>query len=583
MNTSISLSTQKTVWQFFDQFCQTMLPENIAINALRLLALVVQQPEQIAKQNAQTWQNWLAEYEQNQSVAFGNTHHLLSQMTYDEVQPLVSHLIDIQNKNLLDKQGKIELIQTILSSLSSYRDVRCHDSVYELLNAILAQYGSETVYVPFDSIAYSVTALSEKQAVAWENHTHYLGLPELLSLILDNVQYQKGNAIENPAYLEKRELKKFTKGFVLPPFGMKFQAAVEPRFAVPSQNITHLYIQHLLQQTSDIALVCVPIGQLHSTISAEVAFREWLVNQGVLKAVIQFPANLLVGTNVVFSLLVLEPNAQHDNIQFIHLKSSEFVVVANRETQLTQIDKLADLLVQPASHSACKVVSRDEIAAQNYVLDAERYVIDDETEKVLSILAKSKTCALENVVDILRPIANAKLKDAGTERIFEVQASDIPEYGYIQAASKEIDITANLLQKSAAQFLQADDIILTVRGSTGKVGIVSADLVAKYGNRAIVGQTGLILRVKNPDVISAKSLLMQLRSPLGQQQLKLISTGEVIPSISLKDLKDFNVILSTLAERTQAEYAFDEQTKIQEHILEQQKKLAELGNSIWTI
>ncbi len=185
------------------------------------------------------------------------------------------------------------------------------------------------------------------------------------------------------------------------------------------------------------------------------------------------------------------------------------------------------------------------------------------------------------MVEIIRPIAISKLKEEGEESIYEIQGGDLPEYGYIDIAGKELKVSHTILEQCQSVFLQANDIIMTVRGSVGKVGIVSQNMLDRYQGKVIAGQTNMVLRIKNNHQISSQALLMQLRSDFGQARLRLLSAGAVIAGVSVKDLKDFPIAIFSHEQQKKLEESLENQQIIKQEIEAKKAYMNQLANDIW--
>ena len=68
---------------------------------------------------------------------------------------------------------------------------------------------------------------------------------------------------------------------------------------------------------------------------------------------------------------------------------------------------------------------------------------------------------------------------------YEIMPSDIGCHGGIQDPKKVIDVEEHLLDRAQNQSLQTGDILLAIKGSVGKVGIISSDC----GENWIAGQS----------------------------------------------------------------------------------------------
>lgn len=528
-------------------------------------------------------QSAVEKYETAQSTfLYNRKYNLLSQNLNDDIRELIDYLAYCKSTGILIKENCIALVKYILKNAPDHKTIIFDDSVYQLCNQLYDTVGNGSVYIPFESNFYHSVMLGVQQPVYAEGVQHSK-VPLLINRILGNLEYRESKAVENPAYVEEGFLQKFSKGFLVDPWGKKinFNEQTVERFGAMGNSHQNYLIQHLFQQVEDFAIVAVPINFLTSAVQGEQNMRKWLLEQKHLKAVVSLPTKMIRYSSIASALLIFDFKNQFDGVRFLSLANSEFVLKLNRETSLQNLDRLIDVINGTVEHSVAKFVDYNSIIRTNYVLHPERYILDNEAQQAVALLQKYETQKLGNLVKIIRPESASLLRGSGDETIFEIQGGDLPDFGYIEVASKESFISSDVFNHIESSFLQEGDIIITVRGTVGKVGIVSQALLDKYDGRVIVGQTSLVLRVSYTDKISPIALLMQLRSKLTQARLQPLAVGAVTAGLSLKDLKEFPVVLFSKEKQQELLNRFLEQVKIKQSIIAQQIQIDELGNDFW--
>lgn len=580
MNTHISLNNQE-LKTFVQQLRGSLSMQDISELALKAIALVSLYPKQTLENPSQA----MIEAEAKYTQAFGNGRNLLSQVQHQTaLLNFIRYLSDAQTKGIFTKHNKLAWVKLLLADDSrSYDGVVFHSNVYKLCNALLAKTNANNLYIPFETRFCHSVMLKQQRMVYSEGKIHSV-IPVLLDLIFGNIHYQMGDAISNPAYIQDGKLQKFDTGFIAEPWGVKLSnmgVTHNDRFAVESTNYQNYLIQHAMQQVNNLLIVIVPANTLVSTVASEENMRQWLLSQKHLKSVISLPSGLLINTNINSSMLVFDLSQQFEQINFISLKDSEFIQRKGRDIELNHIEDLANMIWSDEANHNKTTVSHGEIAQHNYVLDPERYTLDEVSQQALSALTHYSTKKLGDVVDIFRPIPIAKLKEEGGESIYEIQGGDLPAYGYIDAASKQTLVSHTAFAECQKFLLKANDIIITVRGSVGKVGIVSQNLLDYYQGSVIAGQTNMVLRIKANSGISSQALLMQLRSDFGQARLRLLSAGTVITGVSIKDLKEFPIALFSAKKQKELEEYLDNQQTIKQEIEAKQNHMHQLDNDFW--
>lgn len=540
MKNAIQLNVQKLNDFFFSM--KDKLTQESA-NELALKAIVLSYLAQDIS-DKETLLNAVNEQETQNPQAFVlNRNQALNQYVNEKALcDLVFYLSDAKSKGLLSKENLLPWIKRCC--FFNKTALMFNDSVYELCAKLFSQIEGDELYIPFEQYFFHSLIFSQENRVFAEGE-EVSCIPALLRLIWNNLNYQSADTLSNPAYIQQGKLQQFSKGFLAEPWlgRVNFNPSDYPRFAMESNNLQNYFMQQLFMQVKDFAIVAVPAGSLFSSVKSEENMREWLVTGGHLKSVISFPYGFIENTSVSWALMIFDFRQKFNGVQFINLKDSRFIEQVGKQYTLKNIDDLIDIIDGQLSGTAYQYKKFYEVAENGFVLSPERYVLNQNTQQALDLLQKYQTMPLGKLVDIIRPVPNSKLKENGEISVFEIQSGDLPEFGYIEQAGKENLLDTPNVLAIENDFLQAGDIIITVRGSGGKVGIVSEALLNKYHRRVIAGQTGFILRMKADAPLNSAALFMQLRSSFAQARLNLLSSGSVISAISIKDLKEFPIAL----------------------------------------
>ena len=570
----------------FNDFYQTMHNklsiEIINELAIKAMAVVVLNENKLLR-NQDELRTIVESTEREYAEVFlQNSHDILSNHLSPTMMNLLADLSENQQKGLLTKENKQDWLHHLFNlQLGGKSDLFAfEESVYALCNQLFSSVEGD-VYLTSGNATYHSLMLSEQQSVAAES-IKSTNIPALLNLILGNIQYKVSDPILNPAYMQNGKLMPFKKGFLAEPWGMKISLNedAKQRFSVVSNNYQNYAIQHLWQQVSDFAIVAVPMNHLFSTVKSEIEMRKWLLEQGHLKSIVAFPSGgFIKSTNIGFSLLIFDFTKIYDEVNLVSLKDSDFVERQLRENKLTQIDTLVEI-INGKSNKISQRIAIETLAKNDYVLDPERYIVDSQTEAALEILNQYETATLGSFVEVLRP-APSLSKEEGKYSIFEIQGGDLPEYGYIDSISKTNQVEESQLKGLEKYYLKENDILITIRGVTGKVGIVSKSLLEQYEGRVIAGKICVVLRLQNAEKITPLALLMQLRSEFCQSRLQLLSSGAMIAGLSVKALKEFPIALFSLQKQQELAENFHQQAKIKQMIRQQEQEMKQLANNFW--
>lgn len=330
--------------------------------------------------------------------------------------------------------------------------------------------------------------------------------------------------------------------------------------------------------TAKEAVVIVPNGLLSGK-GPDAELRQYLVENGPLTAVIGFPSNMLSGTSMPFSLLKLSRADSRDSVVFCKVDEQTHLTgqgtIRNRDRRLVGVDKILALLREPDGKLSRRV-PRAEIAAKDFVLAPERYLSVSATS--LADMGR-QTAKLGDLVTIVKPQFLKPDEDPDGESVQEAIPSDMPEYGYLQRVDRIRTVEKKLLATRRQQVLEDNDVLLSNKGTIGKVGIAKPD---RERPPLMPSQASVILRVKpSAPVLDPRFLVMYLRSPLVQQAIASFAVGGTIPNISLSDLKSLPVWVATPAEQQPFIEAFDRQAALAQEIAERSAVQQQIAYQVW--
>ncbi|UUM19793.1 MULTISPECIES: type I restriction-modification system subunit M [unclassified Mycoplasma] len=222
-----------------------------------------------------------------------------------------------------------------------------------------------------------------------------------MNMFLHDVEYDKfnirnGDTLLNPMHLDQKPFDVIVSN---PPYSLKWEGSDNPtlindsRFKdagvlAPKSKADLAFVMHSLDHLSEdgvAAIVCFP-GVFYRA-GAEQKIRKYLVDTvNAIEAIIQMPDNLFYGTSIATTILVLRRNKKDNNILFID--ASDIVEKAKKGNKLSQanIDQIAKLYFDRKDvENLAKVVSKEEIANNNYNLSVSQYLQKKTQEEVIDI------------------------------------------------------------------------------------------------------------------------------------------------------------------------------------------------------
>lgn len=289
-----------------------------------------------------------------------------------------------------------------------------------------------------------------------------------------------------------------------PPF-MTPKGGIVPhsRYRVKAKRSEVLFVDYIAEHLNPTgrAAIIVPEGIVFQSANAYKELRKYLVDDGLLYAVISLPAGVFNPySGVKTSILLIDRSFARlkDEILFVKLNNDGFDLGAQRRaiegSEIPEIIRIvkkyhADLEPQTADdeilhHPLVTIVNKEQIAEQDYVLVGERYLSNS------------------------MPEGKHKMVSLGDKSLFQVESggtpsSDIPEYwdGNIRWATLTDLPAANLitelkdtertisplgLEKSSAKLLPAGTVLVSTRATIGRVAIAKYETATNQGFKNII-------------------------------------------------------------------------------------------------
>ena len=417
-------------------------------------------------------------------------------------------------------------------------------------------------YCPFNSI------LNAEDALIGENITvdAPIGLDpseyqtkNLIHILMDNDKKISTtiNRYEDPLYDKQ---KKYELGFSCLPFIKKTEFS--------NRSLDQEYVEDMYEKVKGRFIVIVSLNFGIGGLQQDKKLREKVLSTGRLKAVLSLPTGFLAGTSVYTIALVFdEDGIKHNKISFLDLKEKEYIEEGRAGRKFTPLNQHAQSEIEKVLNddpetSAIKV-SLSDVASQDYNLDIGRYKAAIASAKVLEGIS---TVTLEDVAEIYR--AQSSQSDGCGDSYYEISVSDINSYGIVETPKKEVSLLPS--NKALRNIVRKGDIILAIKGSTGKVG-----LVEETQDNWLAGQSFVIIRLKN-SMWTPEFLFRQLNSKRVRAQLEMLSTGGVVKLLKISDVKAIKLIPPTAQTLIKVEKAKERRNEIISKIKELQAELESL-------
>jgi type I restriction enzyme M protein len=372
---------------------------------------------------------------------------------------------------------------------------------------------------------------------------------------------------------------------VVPPFGAKVSGAIPPKH-MPLPSSSEAWGLALARLMARGKAACVVLdGFLFRSSMADQAFKERIIIQYGLETVVSLPQGIAAsGSNLAASILVLGPRTSHDD-GVLMVDASD---AKRGRGAFTEEDrcKALELVQGRKGGGPSRRVSLEEIGANDFNIQPERYVLSARAQQLADLLLSEDTVSLGDLVEVYRPQPSPPVRIdqhgfASTEpdAARELVVSDLSDLGLASPPSKQLSVSQGELHRLRKAELQAGDIVLVTKGSVGRVGLIQQ---IPEGETWVANQSFAILRLRRAGPIRTPTVLFRyLNSWVGQELLQSLKVGRVLPTLQMADLKRLRVIVPSKDTQDQVIRQMDSLFETQARIDELRRKQHDLQAQIW--
>ena len=232
-----------------------------------------------------------------------------------------------------------------------------------------------------------------------------------INMFLHDIDYDKfnialGDTLTEPAHLDDEPFEAIVSN---PPYSIKWAGddkptlINDPRFApagvlAPKSRADFAFVMHALSwlaTNGTAAIVCFP-GIMYRP-GAEKKIRKYLVDNNFVDCVIQLPSNIFFGTSISTNIMVLKKNKSENKTLFIDASNECIKVTNNNKLTEENIQHILDWFAgRKDVDYIAKLVSNDNVAANDYNLSVSTYVEPEDTREVVDI--KQLNADIEQIV-----------------------------------------------------------------------------------------------------------------------------------------------------------------------------------------
>lgn len=378
-----------------------------------------------------------------------------------------------------------------------------------------------------------------------------------------------------------------------PPF-MTPKGGIMPhsRYRVKAKRSEVLFVDYIAEHLNPTgrAAIIVPEGIVFQSANAYKELRKYLVDDGLLYAVISLPAGVFNPySGVKTSILLIDKSFARlkDEILFVKLNNDGFDLGAQRQPQkgseIPEIIRIfqkyhADMEPQTTydeirQHPLVTIASRKQVVEQDYILVGERYTQQREFN------GKYELASLGDKT--LFQIESGGTPSSGVEgywngRINWATLADLPAENLItEVAQTQRTISAAGLGNSSAKLLPVGTVLVSTRATIGRVAISKTELATNQGFKNIIVLDAK--RVSNEYIAYMMTTMTE--------KLLALASGGTFKEVSKSNFLTLEIPLPPLDIQEQIVKKVKESQQtihdLQSQIISEQKKISDTLNSVW--
>ena len=460
-------------------------------------------------------------------------------------------------KNEDDPRENMSVIELLNSK--SYREQDNYLLAENVLSPVIADWisGGKTglkIYCPFNSMLNVESSLLRDNQIISPCTSEKLKLARTLHLICNGMKVPELPVMQFEEIKGNQE--SFDAGFTFPPLDKDMQEQI---------------IENLVYSITGRFCVIVSLG-FTFRLGNTAKIRNEVLDTRRLQAVAELPTGFLPNSGISCAALFFAPKTDfQDSVMFINLSGGEFRDRERSSRMFTVLNNPAVEILKSGlagtEYELCKKVSYSEIESGGNVITPSRYVLSAEVQSSQEQILKGST-RLSEIVDFVRVQVGRKENEG--ELYYEVTAGDINPAGLVEQPERAIHLSKD--NPALKSQLRQNDLIFAIKGSVGKVGLITGT-----PNNWVVNQSFVILRLKNKDW-PVEFVFRQLKSNAMKNYIQSKTTGSVIPSLTMAELRELPLIAPTPHLIEKQKFRHERQIKLVKQIRELQKELAEFND-----
>ncbi|MCK5893268.1 MAG: N-6 DNA methylase [Endozoicomonadaceae bacterium] len=460
------------------------------------------------------------------------------------------------------------------------------DDIVELMTVLISPKQNSSCYCPFNGTLSLAHHLADKQQNVYTELQQGNPLPYLTNLLSDlAIEHRISHPIFDPSWQQPGTLTQFDYCFACPPSKQRYNVKrindLYGRFPEQPLYGDVIHIRHLLAHCRKQTITVITESVLQRTAGKERNFKKQLLEEGLVKAIIRLPASAFTPYRDNPCLIILDKQQHHNDMMIFDASVDYFRTKTKRKQVYPQHKTVRNIEIihqQIEAHeitSYSQQVSYNQIIENNYNMQIHRYLKHPTLTRLKPVL--QETVPLSELTDLIRGQSVTSSNTVNGDQFLEVMVSDISVEGIVERAGKPIIVTDHL-ERAIQQRLKPGDILLVIKGQTGKIGLVPTIC----GNNWIASQSFQIIRLKKGIWIKDPIVLFQyLCSSAGQALLQQRRSGASVPLLQTHDIKKLPIPKMSDEEQVMARKNWEEIRHIHSEIRFLQDKAVTFKQKIW--
>lgn len=367
----------------------------------------------------------------------------------------------------------------------------------------------------------------------------------------------------------------------MPPFGMRMHDGQDR--GLPLEAIQ---IERLAPRATRTFTTIVTDGTLFRENRQETSLRRELIAR-YQTTVMSLPQGVLMpASGLLVNLIRLEHASSDRAVRMIDGRSMDKASAgrAHEQAVVRQLEQFQGL--HPRNDDRIEVVQWDELELSNFSLLPDRYLKSENLTRIEEALKDRQLVTLDQVATIERSKAPLPIRDIVEDpplAALEIAPADIVD-GLVREPKRQLAFEKDQASAIAKVAIRPGDILVSIKGNVGIVGIVGADAIlpAMLDEPWIVSQSLAIVRLQPGGPIASPEVLNAiLTAPWVREKLESMSGGSTVRTLPISALRSLAIPVPTTEEAAQAADHLREVDDLRSRVADLARNINETRSALW--